>query len=84
MKERRIGIRELEARLSECVRDVKSGVVTEHGRRLARLVLEAHSLDERLDAQERWCNLVERPARASYQTRRSSAGKAYGRRCPRG
>jgi prevent-host-death family protein len=53
MKERRVGIRELKSKLSEYVRDVKSGatiVVTEHGRRVARLVPEAHSLDERLDA----------------------------------
>ena len=53
MKERSVGIRELKSRLSECVRDVKSGatiVVTEHGRRVARLVPEAHSFDERLDA----------------------------------
>lgn len=51
-RERSIGIRELKARLSECVRDVKSGatiVVTEHGRRVARLVPETRSLDERLE-----------------------------------
>ena len=51
MKEQRVGIRELKARLSECVREVKRGatiVVTEHGRRVARLVPEARSLDERL------------------------------------
>jgi len=53
MKERSIGIRELKSKLSECVREVKSGatiVVTERGRRVARLVPNAHSLDERLDA----------------------------------
>ena len=52
MTERRIGIRELKSRLSECVRDVKMGatiVVTEHGRRVARLVPERDSLDERID-----------------------------------
>lgn len=51
MRERTIGIRELKSKLSECVRDVKGGttiVVTEHGRRVARLVPEADSLDERL------------------------------------
>ena len=51
MKEQRIGIRELKARLSQCVRDVKRGatiVVTEHGRRVARLVPETGSIDERL------------------------------------
>ena len=53
MNERRVGIRELKARLSECVRDVKGGatiVVTEHGRSVARLVPETASVDERLDA----------------------------------
>jgi prevent-host-death family protein len=52
MPERSIGIRELKARLSEYVRDVKRGatiIITEHGRRVARLVPEAHSLDERLE-----------------------------------
>lgn len=51
MKERSIGIRELKSKLSECVRDVKRGgtvVVTEHGRRVARLVPESDSLDDRL------------------------------------
>ena len=50
--ERRVGIRELKSRLSECVRDVKSGatiVVTEHGRSVARLVPDAGSVDDRLD-----------------------------------
>ncbi len=52
MRERRVGIRELKSKLSQCVRDVKMGatiVVTEHGRSVARIVPEAHSLDERLD-----------------------------------
>jgi prevent-host-death family protein len=51
MKERTVGIRELKSKLSECVRDVKGGatiVVTEHGRRVARIVPEAESLDDRL------------------------------------
>ncbi len=51
MKERSIGIRELKSKLSECVREVKRGgtvVVTEHGRRVARLVPESESLEERL------------------------------------
>lgn len=53
MKEQSVGIRELKARLSQCVRDVKLGatiVVTEHGRRVARIVPETGSLNERLDA----------------------------------
>lgn len=51
MKERRIGIRELKARLSQAVRDVKGGatiVVTEHGHPVVRLVPEPGSIDERL------------------------------------
>jgi prevent-host-death family protein len=52
MKERSIEIRALKAKLSECVREVKKGatiVVTDHGRRVARIVPESYSLDERLD-----------------------------------
>lgn len=48
-----MGIRELKSRLSECVREVKRGatiVVTEHGKRVARLVPEADSLEDRLEA----------------------------------
>jgi prevent-host-death family protein len=51
--EQSIGIRQLKARLSQCVRDVKRGatiVVTEHGRRVACLVPEAGSIDERVSA----------------------------------
>ena len=53
MRERSVGIRELKSKLSECVRDVKAGatiIVTEHGRRVARIVPEAESLDDRLRA----------------------------------
>ena len=56
MRERSIGIRELKSKLSECVREVKQGatiVVTEHGRRVARLVPEGDSLDERLEMLKR-------------------------------
>ncbi len=52
MRERSIGIRELKSKLSECVRQVKAGatiVVTEHGRRVARIVPERLSLEERLE-----------------------------------
>ena len=52
MRERRVGIRELKSKLSQCVRDVKMGatiVVTEHGRSVARIVPETHSLGEQLD-----------------------------------
>ncbi len=53
MKERRVGIRELRSKLSQCVRDVKMGatiVVTERGRRVARIIRESDSLAERVDA----------------------------------
>jgi prevent-host-death family protein len=53
MGERSIGIRELKSKLSACVREVKRGaiiVVTEHGRRVARIIPEAHSPAERLQA----------------------------------
>ena len=53
MNERTVGIRELKSKLSECVRDVKMGatiVVTERGRRVARMVPETSSLDDRLAA----------------------------------
>lgn len=49
--ERHVGIRDLKATLSECVREVKAGgtiVVTEHGRPVARLVPEPGSLRERM------------------------------------
>ena len=52
MAERRVGLRELKSKLSECVREVRSGgtiVVTEHGRPVARMIGEASSLDERLE-----------------------------------
>jgi len=51
MRERSVGIRELKSKLSECVREVKRGatiVVTEHGRRVARIVPEGDTVDERL------------------------------------
>jgi len=52
-RERRIGIRELKATLSECVREVRAGrtiVVTDHGRPVARIIPEAVSLRERVEA----------------------------------
>ena len=53
MAERRIGIRELKSKLSECIREVRGGgtiVVTEHGRPVARMIAAASSLRERLEA----------------------------------
>ena len=52
MGERRIGIRELKSRLSECVREVKAGqtiVVTEHGRAVARIIPDTTPLRDRLE-----------------------------------
>ena len=52
MAERRVGKRELKSKLSECVREVRSGgtiVVTEHGRPVARMIADASSLRERLE-----------------------------------
>jgi prevent-host-death family protein len=52
MGKRNIGIRELKSKLSACVRDVKRGatiVVTQHGRRVARIMPEVQSQDERLE-----------------------------------
>jgi prevent-host-death family protein len=53
MSERRIGIRELKSKLSECVREVRKGqtiVVTERGRAVARLIPDTMSVGERLAA----------------------------------
>jgi len=52
MQEHRVGIRELRAKLSECVREVKRGssiIVTDRGKRVARLVPESESLEERIE-----------------------------------
>ena len=51
-REKRIGIRDLKATLSQCVREVRSGrtiVVTDHGRSVARIIPEAVSLRERVE-----------------------------------
>lgn len=48
MGERRIGIRELKSKLSECLREVKTGrtiIVTERGRAVARIIPDATSPD---------------------------------------
>ena len=52
-QEKRIGIRELKATLSECVREVRAGrtiVVTDHGQPVARIIPEGVSLRERVEA----------------------------------
>ncbi len=54
--EKRIGIRELKSTLSECVREVRAGrtiVVTDHGQPVARIIPEALSLRERVEALRR-------------------------------
>jgi prevent-host-death family protein len=51
MSERKVGVRELKARLSEYLRHVKEGdtiVITEHGRMVGRIVPAGQSLNERL------------------------------------
>jgi prevent-host-death family protein len=52
-REKRIGIRELKSTLSECVREVRAGrtiVVTDHGQPVARIIPEAVSLRDRVEA----------------------------------
>ncbi len=68
--EQYIGIRDLKAKLSECVRDVKAGgtvVVTEHGRPVARIIPEPRPIGDRLRAMAKageivWNGGVYRPA----------------------
>jgi prevent-host-death family protein len=53
MRERRVGIRELKSKLSECIQEVKRGttvVVTDHGRRVARIIPETDSTEQKLAA----------------------------------
>jgi prevent-host-death family protein len=77
MREKRIGIRELKSTLSECVREVKSGrtiVVTEHGQPVARIIPEALSVRERVDALRRagtiiWSGRRLRPAKPAGKVR---------------
>ena len=77
MGERSIGIRELKSKLSECVREVKSGrtiVVTERGKPVARIIPEAISLQERVEALRKagtiaWSGRRLRPARPAGRVR---------------
>ena len=77
MGERRIGIRELKSKLSECVREVKTGgtiVVTERGRAVARIIPDAGSLRERLEVLVRtgavlWSGRRLRPAKPVARVR---------------
>jgi prevent-host-death family protein len=76
-REKRIGIRELKSRLSECVREVKGGrtiVVTDHGQPVARIFPEALSLGERVEALRKagtvaWSGRRLRPARPAGKVR---------------
>lgn len=52
-RSRQVGIRELKARLSECVREVRAGrtiVITDHGQPVARLIPEDVSVRDRVEA----------------------------------
>lgn len=80
MREKRIGIRELKATLSECVREVKAGrtiVVTDRGQPVARIIPEAIPLRERVEVLRNagaiaWSGRRLRPAKP--------AGKVRGRK----
>ncbi|MGH7318445.1 MAG: type II toxin-antitoxin system Phd/YefM family antitoxin [Candidatus Rokuibacteriota bacterium] len=53
MSERGVGVRELKARLSAYLREVKAGhtiVITEHGQQVGRIVPAGQSVDDRLHA----------------------------------
>jgi prevent-host-death family protein len=74
-RERRVGIRELKSTLSECVREVKAGgtiVVTDHGRPVARIIPEAMSLRERVDA-------LRKAGAMAWSGRRLRRGKPSGK-----
>ena len=56
MTEMTVGVRELKARLSEYLREIKRGntiVITEHGKPVGRLVPSAQPLAERVEAMRR-------------------------------
>ena len=51
MRERRVGIGDLGSKLDEYIREVEAGttiVVTDHGRRVARIVPETEFIEQRL------------------------------------
>lgn len=74
---KRIGIRELKSTLSACVREVRAGstiVVTDHGEPVARIIPEALSLRERVDALRKggaiaWSGRRLRPAKPAGKVR---------------
>ena len=56
MSELNVGVRELKARLSEYLRQVKAGrtiVITEHGKTVGRIVPAETSLEDKLEAMRR-------------------------------
>ena len=81
MAERRIGIRELKSKLSECVREVKAGetiIVTDHGRAVARIIPDATPdatpVQERMEALAKagvilWSGRPYRPGRPVARVR---------------
>jgi len=72
-----MGIRELKSRLTECVRQAKSArtiVVTEHGQPVARIIPEALSLHDRVEALRKagtiaWSGRRLKPARPAGRVR---------------
>jgi prevent-host-death family protein len=76
-REKRIGIRELKSTLSGCVREVracKTIVVTDHGQPVARLIPEAVSARERVEALRKagaiaWSGRRLRPAKPAGKVR---------------
>ena len=74
-REKRIGIRELKSTLSQCVREVRAGrtiVVTDHGQPVARIIPEAVSLRERVEA-------LRKAGAIAWSGQRLRAAKAAGK-----
>lgn len=75
-----MGIRELKATLSECVREVRGGrtiVITDHGQPVARLIPEDVSVRDRVEALAKagsvaWSGRRLRPAEPAGQVRRGN------------
>jgi len=79
MGERRIGIRELKSRLSECVREVKTGgtiVITERGRAVARIIPDA--MPDAMPLRERM-DLLVRTGAVLWSGKRLPPAKPVGR-----
>ena len=53
MRERRVGMRDLKSKLAVYMREVEAGttiIVTDHGRQVARIIPEADSSEQKLQA----------------------------------